>query len=71
MPASIEDQVVELQTRIAYQEDTLAELNDVVARQQREVDRLRVTVEKLTRLVEDDGDGGATPPGVDEKPPHY
>ena len=68
---SIEDQVVELQTRIAYQEDTLSELNDIVASQQREIDRLRVAVDNLSRLVSDDGDGHAGHSGAEEKPPHY
>ena len=31
--SDFQEQLIELQTRVAYQEDTLAQLNDVIARQ--------------------------------------
>lgn len=68
---SIDEQVIDLQTRIAYQDDTLSQLNDIVAAQQREIDRLRAAVDNLSRLVQDDSSARPGEAGADEKPPHY
>ncbi len=68
-----EDQLVDLQTRLAYQEDTLSRLNEVVTAQQAELDRLRGVLGELLRTLGDGGAGGALagPAGGEEKPPHY
>lgn len=63
-------QLVELQTQLAFQEDTLAALDAVVAQQQRQLDRLgqlgerleRQFGELLARIEEERGDS---------PPPHY
>ncbi|MGE3773866.1 MAG: SlyX family protein [Gammaproteobacteria bacterium] len=60
-----------IELRIAYLEQALQELGDVVYRQQREIDglkqRLSVAQERLDALR---GDG--TPREIDEeRPPHY
>jgi SlyX protein len=65
------DTIADLQSRLAFQEHTLDELNLVVARQRDELDRLRKEVELLRDLVRElnappVGDAGAEPP-----PPHY
>jgi SlyX protein len=62
---------IELETRMAFQEHTLAELNDIVTEQGREIVSLRM---ELTRALTDlktlrgllYADPGAEPP-----PPHY
>jgi SlyX protein len=60
-----------LETKIAYLEDTVQTLNDIVASQQREIEELRVSCKYLVdrqkglaELIE----GDAEP---DERPPHY
>ena len=65
-----EDQLVDLQTRLAYQEHTLSQLNDVVIGQQAELERLRTVVRDLLQMVGDER-GAASPASVEEKPPHY
>lgn len=35
--SAIDEQLIDLQTRMAYQEDTLNQLNDVIARQDAEI----------------------------------
>ena len=64
------DELIDLQTQVAYQEDTVSQLNDVVTRQQQEIDTLRREMEQLKQqliaLAE-------APQGEQEEapPPHY
>ncbi len=71
--SDFQEQLIELQTRVAYQEDTLAQLNDVIARQDAELiqlkQQLRLIAQRLDELSRNpaQGDGEVT----DERPPHY
>lgn len=70
--SSLEQALVDLQTRLAFQEDTLQSLNDVVADHQREIGDIRRQVGALIDQLEQvltDLDAGV---GVEnERPPHY
>lgn len=65
------ERLTELEVRVAFQDKTLQDLNEVVIRQQREIDRLKRELEAMkSRLA------GLAPSMVisreDEKPPpHY
>jgi SlyX protein len=69
-----QEQMVELQSQMAFQEDAINALNEALSEQQREILILRRQVELLKQQQDeqahsaDDG-GGASP--ADEKPPHY
>jgi len=71
-----QEQLVDLQTRFAFQEDNLQTLNDIVTRQQLQIDSLERELilhrEKLTELLQIMSDRlpAASNP-ADEKPPHY
>lgn len=66
-----ERQIVDLQARIAYQEDTLRELDSVVAAQSQRLARLEARLtrlaERLDSLPEPDGEASQDEP----PPPHY
>ena len=64
--------LVEVQTQLAYQEDTVRALNEALAEQQREILLLRRQLQLLKQRQDEQGDGGqaSAPPGR-EKPPHY
>jgi SlyX protein len=67
------EQVVELQMRIAYQEDALEQLSDVIAKQDIDIIQLKQQIRLLIQRVEDVArlpgeEGGVI---VDERPPHY
>jgi SlyX protein len=63
-------QLVELQTQLAFQEDTLQALDDVVTRQQQSIDRLLQLQQRLERqLSEQVGTAESAP--ADQRPPHY
>ena len=61
----------ELETRLAFQDDTIQTLNDVVSRQELELERLQRALELLARRQ---ADLAASMPGEaedDQPPPHY
>ena len=69
----LEDDVIELQTRIAFQEDTLSELNQVIARQDRQISELQRGLKALTKKFDDsqyEREQADFAP-ADERPPHY
>lgn len=63
--------LIDLETRITYQDDTLRQLNDAVSRQQLDIARLErmcaALQSRLAALVE----SGLREMPADEKPPHY
>ena len=64
--------LVELETRLTYQEATLQELSDIVGRQQLEIDRLTRLCRELAAQVGAQAGPVAGPvPGGHEVPPHY
>ena len=67
----MEDQLIELQTRIAFQEDALLELTRTVANQQREILELRKETEQLRSHLRHLLSGGLVSPSDEPPPPHY
>jgi SlyX protein len=65
-----ESRIADLETRLAFQDDTLQTLSDVLVEQQRIIDRLQLQLEVLSRRQEEMqsrlGDEGEEAP-----PPHY
>lgn len=69
---SIEQRLVELETKLAYQDDTVLALNDIIAQQQRQIDQLETTVKHLVERVQRlAAQAEANDPAVPEIPPHY
>ena len=70
MNTDIEHRLTELEIKASYTEDTLDRLNEVVVRQQRQIDLLLREVAELKRLGLPEGP--AAPRSLrDELPPHY
>ncbi len=69
----IEDTLIDLQTRVAYQEDTINQLNEVVTRQDSQLLLLREQLRSLAQRLEDISRQPAAGPSAiaDERPPHY
>ncbi|HDS1818995.1 SlyX family protein [Pseudomonas putida] len=67
---SPESRIIELETRQAFQDDTLQALNDVVVEQGRVIERLQLQMaELLKRYEEMVGQYGSE--GEEAPPPHY
>jgi SlyX protein len=67
----METRIVELETRLAFQEDTLQELNSVVARQQQEILALAREVEALRAQLRALAPSLVAGRGEETPPPHY
>lgn len=66
------DRLVEIETKLAFQEDAIHCLNDEICRQQKRIDQLEATARLLIdrlRQLSQGIESAATP--ADEKPPHY
>jgi len=71
--SDLEAMVIDLQTRVTFQEDALNQLNDVVTRQDAEMlllrEQLRMLAERLADFMRQPSAGAGNP--MDERPPHY
>lgn len=70
----MQEKIVELETKFSFQEDLLADLNDEVVRQQRQITELvrEVTMLKLQLAEIIDREMKPAPDGSShEVPPHY
>ncbi|MCZ6537910.1 MAG: SlyX family protein [Gammaproteobacteria bacterium] len=66
-----DNRIDSVETKIAYLEDTLQTLNDIVSSQQRDIEELRVSCKYLVdrqKGLAEMIDGDADP---DERPPHF
>lgn len=75
MTKQMDEQLIDLQTRFAFQEDSLQALNDVVARQQQQINQLeealavyRHRLEELLDVMSSLSPGETS---AHELPPHY
>lgn len=67
-----EERLIDIETKLAYQEKTIKDLNDVVCEQQKAIETLENGYQKLTRFFNEHVrmNSGIDGP-ADEKPPHY
>ncbi len=69
--APIEQRLVDLEIKASFTEDLVDRLNDVIVRQQAQIDRLLREVGELRRDMPQAGDPLAPRSLRDELPPHY
>ena len=66
----INSKITSLETKIAYQEHTIQELNDVVYRQQLQIDKVEIMCKHLMDRIQTLSEAGGGEPN-NERPPHY
>ncbi len=66
-----EERFIDLETRLAHQDQLLNELNDVVTAQQAKIMQLEELCKALVQRVRSAGDGLPDSDPGDERPPHY
>ena len=66
---ALQQHIDELQSRLAYQEDVLQSLDQVIARQDLHISQLQQQFQQLQQRLEDMRHTQPTNPT--EKPPHY
>lgn len=64
-----EDRLVDIEIKLAQQEDLVDALNQTIYRQERRIDQLEAMVAKLADHVRHLRDAGQAP--INERPPHY
>ncbi|AHG42122.1 SlyX family protein [Pseudomonas syringae] len=67
---NLDERVMELESRMAFQDDTIQTLNDVLVTQRRELDRLQLQMAAMLKRQEEMGSQFET---FEEEapPPHY
>ncbi|MDD2558670.1 MAG: SlyX family protein [Desulfuromonadaceae bacterium] len=67
-----EKRIIELESRIAFQEYQLSELNDQIADQQKQILELKSVLKTIVeRITTSSGGSFSAEHSVDERPPHY
>jgi SlyX protein len=59
-----------LETHLAFQDETIRQLNDALVAQQGRIDQMQAELERLVATVRDGAHDTRSPP-ADEVPPHY
>ncbi|GAB6094548.1 hypothetical protein JCM14469_08000 [Desulfatiferula olefinivorans] len=63
--------LIDIETKLAYQERMIAELNAVVIEQQKALDDIQTANRVLIDRIRELSENLAEPMGGHEKPPHY
>jgi SlyX protein len=66
-----EERFIDFETRLAYQDQLLSELNEVVTAQQAKLMQLEELCNALIQRVRSAGEDVPDGDPVDERPPHY
>ncbi len=66
-----EERFIDLETRLAHQDQLLNQLNDVVTEQQAKIMQLEELCKALVQRVRSVGEGIPDSEPEDERPPHY
>ncbi len=66
-----EDRLVDIEIKLARQEDLVETLNKTVYQQQKKIDELQALCSALARHVKDLRDAASERGPAHEKPPHY
>lgn len=66
-----EQRLIEIETKLAFQEDALRQLSDALADQQARVADLETLCRQLAARLARLGDGNDKGSAIDEVPPHY
>lgn len=67
---STEDRFVDIEIKLAHQEDLVESLNERVYEQQKQIDKLEHMLSALAQHVRDNPQSG-NQGGANERPPHY
>lgn len=66
----LSEQLIDLQTRLSYQEDTLRQLDAVTIRQAARIEQLELVLRELSQRLDGEHGDDASASGH-EPPPHY
>lgn len=64
-----ENRFVDIEIKLAHQEDLVESLNQMVYQQSRRIDQLEAMVSQLAEHIRNNAQSGPNP--VNDRPPHY
>lgn len=67
----MEQRITELESQLAFQEHTVASLNEIVTRQQGQIDLLQEQLRHLATQIKQVADSMNRPSQDEPPPPHY
>jgi len=67
----MENRFIELETRLSYQDHIIGELNEVVTRQQGQIDKLEASLQRIRQQLSQQQSSGLARPDEEVPPPHY
>jgi SlyX protein len=67
----LEKHIIELETKVSYQDHIIQDLNDVVTRQQKQVDALEVELRRIREHLKSGESSQIARPEEEVPPPHY
>lgn len=67
----MEKRIIELETKLSYQEHTIHELNEVVTRQQKQIDLLEADMKRIREHLKGSSESQLARPEEEIPPPHY
>ena len=65
------DRVEELETQLAFQDNTIHSLNEIVTEQQNQIDALREQLRQITMQLQSLAETVQRPEADEPPPPHY
>jgi len=69
--SELEDKIIEIQTKLAFAEESIEQLNDVIVSQQNMLDKLVRQIQLLDKKVDEESQHWQQTNPVYETPPHY
>jgi SlyX protein len=70
-PRGIEQRLIDLEIKASFTEDTVDQLNEVIVRQQQQIDALVYEIMQLRQQLPESGSGTAAGQPAGDLPPHY
>jgi len=67
----LENRIIELETKISYQEHLIQELNDVITSQQKQIDQLERDIHQIRDHLKQANTSQIAKPEEEVPPPHY
>ena len=70
--SDVNEEIIELQTKVLFQDDVIQKLDDVIVQQGKRLDNLLRRINELEDKLEQlSFDRSSPAAAIDEKPPHY
>ena len=67
----MENKIIELQSKLAFQDETINDLNEVITDQQQQLDQLREEIRLLGLRIASVAESSSTSDEKEPPPPHY